>query len=168
MWEWGVLPTWGIHSATVQSWQRTRQDQGFPVNFLPTRWVLHCFFAGDSKGGFQSLIQNHSSKSQIPGNLHFTIWLLRPASGSDLLKHVLMCRTLGLVGGNLNFPYLDTPPNLPLIQLRLAFTAPGLCFHTPVLPQASHSLRGTCTVPGVAVFPACSWVALPGLTGSGR
>lgn len=144
MWEWGVLPIWGIHSVIVQPWQRTRQDQDFPGNSLPTRWVFRCYFTGDSKGGFQSLVQNHSSKSQILANLHFTIWLVWPVSGSDLLKHV---QDTGAGGGDLNFAYLDRPPppNLPLIQLRLSFTASGLCFQTPVLapgqPQPLGSLH---------------------------
>lgn len=107
MWEWGVLPIWGIHSVIVQPWQRTRQDQDFPGNSLPTRWVFRCYFTGDSKGGFQSLVQNHSSKSQILANLHFTIWLVWPVSGSDLLKHV---QDTGAGGGDLNFAYLDRPP----------------------------------------------------------
>ena len=107
MWEWGVLPIWGIHSVIVQPWQRTRQDQDFPGNSLPTRWVFRCYFTGDSKGGFQSLVQNHSSKSQILANLHFTIGLVGPVSGSDLLKHV---QDTGAGGGDLNFAYLDRPP----------------------------------------------------------
>lgn len=165
MCKWGVAQL-GVSILQLFSFVRGQgslwKDQDTPVNPLPTKRVLCCYFAGDSKGGFQSLIQNHSSKSTT-GNPLFTIWFLWSASGRNLLRYMFVCRTLGLEGGTSISPTLIPPEsssNPVLTHLHSSETG----FIHPMWPCASHSLQGPCTVPGVDEFPASSGVALPGPT----